>query len=221
MPILKYLYTQCEQNRRIGDRLMKFSKLTKPELEEIMKNANFTDEEVEVFKLLVADKSLEEVSQRLLISKTTTSRRVADIKEKIERSRAMINKVPIWEKVTLTIDEAAEYSNIGVNKLREITNNPRCQFVMYVGKRRLIKRKEFEKYIAEAIEISGQPHKKYPSWNKNSLMDIFKWFLQFSEKSIPAHTLNDRYTAYSFFYKSFSSFYQIVYPISLGYNKSF
>jgi len=68
---------------------------------------------------------------------------------------------------------------------------------------------------------SGQPHKKYPSWNKNSLMDIFKWFLQFSEKSIPAHTLNDRYTAYSFFYKSFSSFYQIVYPISLGYNKSF
>ena len=72
-----------------------------------------------------------------------------------------------------------------------------------------------------ALMISGQPHKKYPSWNKNSLMDIFKWFLQFSEKSIPAHTLNDRYTAYSFFYKSFSSFYQIVYPISLGYNKSF
>lgn len=133
--------------------VMKFSKLTKPELEEITKNANFTDEEAEVFELLVADKSLEEVSQRLLISKTTTSRRVATIKEKIERSQAMINKVPIWEKVTLTIDEAAEYSNIGVNKLREITNNPRCQFVMYVGKRRLIKRKEFEKYIAESIEI--------------------------------------------------------------------
>ena len=53
---------------------MKFSKLTRPELEEILKNANFTDEEVEVFELLVADKSLEEVSQRLLISKTTTSR---------------------------------------------------------------------------------------------------------------------------------------------------
>ena len=132
---------------------MKFSKLTRPELEEILKNANFTNEEEEVFKLLVADKSLEEISQRLLISKTTTSRRVADIKDKIERSQAMINKVPIWEKVTLTIDEAAEYSNIGVNKLREITNSPRCQFVMYVGKRRLIKRKEFEKYIAERIEI--------------------------------------------------------------------
>ena len=42
---------------------MKFSKLTKPELEEILKNANFTDEEAEVFELLVADKSLEEVSR--------------------------------------------------------------------------------------------------------------------------------------------------------------
>lgn len=29
---------------------MKFSKLTRPELEEILKNANFTDEEAEVFK---------------------------------------------------------------------------------------------------------------------------------------------------------------------------
>ena len=76
-------------------------------------------------------------------------------------------------------------------------------------------------FVPQTGHTPGQPHKKYPSWNKNSLMDIFKWFLQFSEKSIPAHTLNDRYTAYSFFYKSFSSFYQIVYPISLGYNKSF
>ena len=95
---------------------MKFSKLTRPELEEILKNANFTDEEAEVFELLVADKSLEEVSQRLLISKTTTSRRVADIKEKIERSQAMINKVPIWEKVTLTIDEP---QNTAISELTE------------------------------------------------------------------------------------------------------
>ena len=113
---------------------MKFSKLTRPELEEILKNANFTDEEAEVFELLVADKSLEEVSQRLLISKTTTSRRVADIKEKIERSQAMINKVPIWEKVTLTIDEAAEYSNIGINRINDMLNNPSCPFVLFVGR---------------------------------------------------------------------------------------
>lgn len=133
---------------------MKFSKLTRPELEEILKNANFTDEEAEVFELLVADKSLEEVSQRLLISKTTTSRRVADIKEKIERSRAMINKVPIWEKVTLTVEETAEYSNIGINRINDMLKEPGCTFVLSVGKgKRLVKRKEFEKYIQKSNEI--------------------------------------------------------------------
>ena len=133
---------------------MKFSKLTRPELEEILKNANFTDEEAEVFGLLVADKSLEEVSQKLLISKTTTSRRVADIKEKIERSQAMINKVPIWEKVTLTIDEAAEYSNIGINRINEMLNNPSCPFVLFVGKgKRLVKGKEFERYLEKTNNI--------------------------------------------------------------------
>lgn len=133
---------------------MKFSKLTRPELEEILKNANFTDEEAEVFELLVANKSLEEVSQRLLISKTTTSRRVADIKEKIERSQAMINKVPIWEKVTLTIDEAAEYSNIGINRINDMLNNPSCPFVLFVGKgKRLVKRKEFERYLEKTDSI--------------------------------------------------------------------
>lgn len=65
----------------------------------------------------------------------------------------MNNSIPIWEKVTLTIEEAAEYSNIGINKLRELANNPRCTFVLYVGKKRLIKRKEFEKFISENIEL--------------------------------------------------------------------
>ena len=133
---------------------MKFSKLTRPELEEILKNANFTDEEAEVFELLVADKSLEEVSQRLLISKTTTSRRVADIKERVEGSRAMINKVPIWEKVTLTVEETAEYSNIGINRINDMLKEPGCTFVLNVGKgKRLVKRKEFEKYIRKSNEI--------------------------------------------------------------------
>lgn len=29
--------------------------------------------------------------------------------------------VPIWEKSNLTLEEAAAYSGIGINKLREIT----------------------------------------------------------------------------------------------------
>jgi len=65
----------------------------------------------------------------------------------------MAKTIPIWEKLTLTLSEAAEYSNIGINKIREMSNNPRCDFVIYVGKKRLIKRKEFEKFISENIEL--------------------------------------------------------------------
>lgn len=65
----------------------------------------------------------------------------------------MKNKVPIWEKMNLTLEEASEYSNIGINKLREISNSPNCPFVIYIGRKRLIRRKEFEKYIGEKIEI--------------------------------------------------------------------
>ena len=61
--------------------------------------------------------------------------------------------VPIWEKVLLTVEEAAEYSNIGINKLHEKTNNPKCTYVFHVGKKKLIKRKKFEEYISRELEL--------------------------------------------------------------------
>ena len=132
---------------------MKFSELTKPELDKITENANFTEEEQEIFKLLVADKSLEEIAQRLLLSKATISRRVKNIKNKAERSDNMTT-VPIWEKVTLTVEETAEYSNIGINRINDMLKEPGCTFVLNVGKgKRLVKRKEFEKFLQKSNEI--------------------------------------------------------------------
>lgn len=61
--------------------------------------------------------------------------------------------VPIWEKAALTIEEAAAYSNIGINRIREITDEPNCDFVLWVGKKRLIKRKLFDKYIDSTYSI--------------------------------------------------------------------
>ncbi|MGN0394246.1 MAG: excisionase [Coprococcus sp.] len=61
--------------------------------------------------------------------------------------------VPICDKVALTIEEAAEYSNIGQNKLSNLLKQPRCPFVLYVGTKKLVKRKEFERFISESIEI--------------------------------------------------------------------
>ena len=61
--------------------------------------------------------------------------------------------VLIWEKVMLTKEEAAAYSHVGINKLEELLKIPNCPFVLYVGKKKLIKRREFEKFLAENIEI--------------------------------------------------------------------
>lgn len=64
-----------------------------------------------------------------------------------------MKQIPIWEKSNLTLEEAAAYSGIGINKLREITNDERCEFVLWVGSKRLIKRKLLDKYLESAYSI--------------------------------------------------------------------
>ena len=61
--------------------------------------------------------------------------------------------VPIWERSTLTVEEAAAYSGIGRNKLRSITDDEDCDFVLWVGSKRLIKRKLLDKFIDESYSI--------------------------------------------------------------------
>lgn len=70
-----------------------------------------------------------------------------------DNSKEVQGQVPIYQKVTLTIKEAAEYSNIGINRIESLLRAPRCPFVLYVGKKKLVKRKGFEKFISENIEI--------------------------------------------------------------------
>ena len=62
-------------------------------------------------------------------------------------------EVPIWEKANLTLEEAAAYFGIGINKLREMSNDRNCRFVLFVGTKRLIKRKVLERYLEEAYSI--------------------------------------------------------------------
>jgi len=62
-------------------------------------------------------------------------------------------EVPLWEKAALTLEEAAAYSNVGVNRLREISDAENCNFVLWVGKKRLIKRKLFEAFLEKSYSI--------------------------------------------------------------------
>lgn len=64
---------------------MKFSELTKPELEKIKENANFTDEELRIFKLLSQDKSITDIAVRMSASNRTINRKISKIKQKISK----------------------------------------------------------------------------------------------------------------------------------------
>ena len=65
----------------------------------------------------------------------------------------MKETVPIAEKALLTLEEAAKYFNIGVNKLRFMTNEESCPYVVWNGSKRLIKRKPFEEYLYDSYSI--------------------------------------------------------------------
>lgn len=62
-------------------------------------------------------------------------------------------EIPIWEKVNLTLEEASAYSGIGINKLREISDDKNCNFVLWVGSKRLIKRKLLDSYLEKTYSI--------------------------------------------------------------------
>ena len=64
-----------------------------------------------------------------------------------------MKEVPIWEKSNLTLEEAAAHSGIGINKLRDLTSEQNCQFVLWVGSKRLIKRRLFDKFIEQEYSI--------------------------------------------------------------------
>lgn len=56
-------------------------------------------------------------------------------------------------KPYLTIDEATAYTGIGRDKLYEMTSREKCPFVLWVGNRRMIKRRVFDEYIEKMYSI--------------------------------------------------------------------
>lgn len=129
--------------------------IAKSELDYYKRTINFTREEEIVFDMLSKKKSIKEIADKLNTSESTVSRRIKSVNNKLGEVIDVDSKfsIPVWRKVTLTKEEAAEYSHIGINKLEELLKNPKCPFVFYVGNKRLIKRKEFEQYISDKLEI--------------------------------------------------------------------
>ena len=71
---------------------MKFSELTKPELDFILKYANFTEEEEDIFKLLSRGKSIIEIAEHIMICERTVNRKVIKIKNKVGKLEGLNGK---------------------------------------------------------------------------------------------------------------------------------
>ena len=64
-----------------------------------------------------------------------------------------MKEISIWEKSNLTLEEATAYSGIGINKIRLFSDKEDCEFVLWVGTKRLIKRNKLDEYIEKMYSI--------------------------------------------------------------------
>jgi hypothetical protein len=61
--------------------------------------------------------------------------------------------IPLWEKSNLTLEEAAAYSGVGINKLRTLSDDENCPFVLWVGNKRLLKRRKLDEFFDDSYSI--------------------------------------------------------------------
>ena len=65
----------------------------------------------------------------------------------------MNKKVALNEKTLLTLEEAAAITGLGMQKLRDISNDEACEFVLWNGSKRMFKRRRLEAYLEAAYSI--------------------------------------------------------------------
>lgn len=82
---MDFTVVNARKRNRKGELFLRFSELTRPELESIIENANFTEEELVVFKMLTKGKTITEIAQKTNACNRTVSRRIEKIKSKINR----------------------------------------------------------------------------------------------------------------------------------------
>jgi len=62
-------------------------------------------------------------------------------------------ELPLDSKPLLTLREASTYIGIGINKLRDMSNERNCDFVLFVGRKRMFKREALVKFLEKAYSV--------------------------------------------------------------------
>ena len=72
--------------------------------------------------------------------------------EKI-KSDIMLTDVPLDVKPLLTLKEASRLTGIGINKLRDMSNERNCNYVLFVGRKRMFKREALLRFLEESYSV--------------------------------------------------------------------
>ena len=67
--------------------------------------------------------------------------------------RKDVREIPIYEKALLTIEECTAYTGIGFLKMRDLSNSPDCDFVIWVGAKKMIKRNKLDEFLDASYSI--------------------------------------------------------------------
>ena len=112
---------------------------------------------------LISDKQYDELVSRLGESfnkaeeeqRKTREKELKMMEEGAKKAKYFIDAddCPIWEKKLLTMSEAAKYFSIGINKIRDMTSGEDCDYVVWVGSKRLIKRERFGDYLDRQYSV--------------------------------------------------------------------
>ena len=68
-------------------------------------------------------------------------------------TRIRKRNVPVWERALLTLNEASEYTGIGINRLRRIAINSQNNLVIFIGTKRMFKRKRLDEYLDRTASV--------------------------------------------------------------------
>lgn len=69
------------------------------------------------------------------------------------KSNIMLTDVPLDVKPLLTLKEASRLTGIGINKLRDMSNERNCNYVLFVGRKRMFKREALLRFLEESYSV--------------------------------------------------------------------
>ena len=71
----------------------------------------------------------------------------------ISKDTKVDSNIPLDQKALLTLKEASMYTGIGINKLRDMSNERNCDYVLFVGRKRMFKREALLRFLEQSYSV--------------------------------------------------------------------